>query len=511
MAVKRNILANYIGQAATSLLGIIFVPVYISYLSIEAYGLVGLFAVIQVWMSLLDLGMTPTLAREMALFKSDAKGTQTIRDLLRSLEIVFIGLATAIALSIALAAPYLATHWVNRGHLSQSTVTDALTIMSLVIGMRFLEGIYRSALVGLQQQVWFNSASVALAGLRATGAIAILAFVSPTIEAFFIWQGVISLLTIALFAAKVHYSLPAAPSPARFSVSVLIGVRRFAGGMFVLALLSVMLTQIDKLLLSRLLPLGQFGVYMLASTVTGSIYLIVGPITQAIYPALIRLATLNDIVHLSQKYHAAAQLVSLVLAPPVALLAAYPKAILFVWSEDAHLATQTGPLLAVLAVGTFLNGLMHVPHQLQLAYGWTRLSIASNLLAIALLMPALYWGVPRYGAMAAAIIWLALNTSYLVLQMPMMHRRLLPGELRSWYLNDVALPILGAITVVGLALAIRPDTIGNRFEWLVFLVMLGGLTLFASLLLTATVRHQLFLAIQVVRANWTRRKSLEQR
>ncbi len=511
MAVKRNILANYIGQATTSLLGIVFVPVYISYLSIEAYGLVGLFAVIQVWMSLLDLGMTPTLAREMALFKNDAESTQTIRDLLRSLEIVFISLAFAIALSIAVAAPYLATHWINRGHLSQATVTHALTIMSLVIALRFLEGIYRSALVGLQQQVWLNSASVALAGLRAPGAIAILAFVSPTIEAFFVWQGVISLLTIGLFAAKVHYALPAAPRPARFSMGVLISIRRFAGGMFLLALLSVMLTQVDKLLLSRLLPLGQFGVYMLASTVTGSIYLIVGPITQAIYPAFVRLASSNDIGHLSRKYHAAAQLVTLLLAPPVALLTAYPKAIFFVWSNNAQLATQTGPLLAVLAVGTFLNGLMHVPHQLQLAYGWTRLSIASNILAIALLMPALFWSVPRYGAIAAAMIWLVLNASYLVCQMPVMHRRLLPGELRAWYLNDVALPILGTVIVAGLALLIRPDAIGNRFEWLVFLVVLAGLTLSASLLLTATVRHQLFLAIRVVRANWTRRESLEQR
>jgi O-antigen/teichoic acid export membrane protein len=498
MAVKKNILANYIGQATTSLLGIVFVPVYISYLSIEAYGLVGLFAVIQVWMSLLDLGMTPTLAREMALFKSDAKGTQTIRDLLRSLEIVFIGLAVTITLSIALAAPYLATNWVNRGHLSQSTVTHALTIMSLVIGMRFLEGIYRSALIGLQQQVWFNSASVALAGLRTAGAIAILALVSPTIEAFFIWQGVISLLTIGLFAAKVHFSLPAAPRPARFSVSVLISIRRFAGGMFVLALLSVMLTQVDKLLLSRLLPLGQFGAYMLASTVTGSIYLLLGPITQAIYPAFTRLVSTGDERRLSLRYHEASQLVSLLLVPAVSLLAVYPKAILFVWSNNASLADQTGPILALLAIGTYLNGLMHVPHQIQLAYAWTSLSIRSNILAIAVLLPALFWSVPIYGATAAATIWLALNAGYIVLQMPVMHRTVLPGELQKWYINDVGFPILGALIVIIPAFFMRRDALGNRFEWLVFLSVVGSLTFISSLLLTATVRRRLISALKVV-------------
>lgn len=510
MAIKKNILANYAGQAATSVLGIAFLPVYIRYLGVEAYGLVGVFTVIQVWMSLLDLGMTPTLSREMALFNNDSKSVQSIRDLLRSLELLFIAIAMVIVLFLVFSAPYLATHWINRGHLTQSTVTNALAIMAFVIGMRFLEGIYRSALIGLQQQVWLNGASVALAALRAVGAILVLSLVSPTIEAFFIWQGVISLLTLGSFAGKLHFSLPIAPRPARFSVSELVRIRRFAGGMFVLTLLALLLTQVDKLLLSRLLPLEQFGVYMLASTVAGSIYLIVGPVVQAVYPPLVNLANSGDKCHLIAKYHAASQLISLLLAPLVAIIAAYPKAILFVWSNDAGLSIHTAPLMALLAVGAFLNGLMHVPHHLQLAYGWTSLSIKSNILAIALLMPALFWAVPRYGAIAAAIICLLLNAAYLLVQMPIMHRRLLSGELRTWYVRDVGLPMFGALAVIVPALVIRPDAIGNRFEWFMFLLVVGGLAFIGSLLLTATIRDRLLSAAGVIRVRHTQRKSLNQ-
>ena len=64
MIVKRKMAAIFAGQAFTSLLALALVPTYIHYLTIEAYGLAGLFAVIQVWLSLLDLGMTPTLTRE---------------------------------------------------------------------------------------------------------------------------------------------------------------------------------------------------------------------------------------------------------------------------------------------------------------------------------------------------------------------------------------------------------------------------------------------------------------
>ena len=266
-----------------------------------------------------------------------------------------------------------------------------------------------------------------------------------------------------------------------------------------LALLAVLLTQIDKMLLLRLLPLGQFGVYALASTVTGAIYLIVGPVTQAVYPALVRLVSRHDDHHLRQTYHQASQVVTLMLTAPVAVLAAFPTAVMFVWSNDAHLAMGTAMILAALAVGTYLNGLMHVPHQLQLAYQWTSLSIRSNLLAIAILMPALFWGVPRYGAIAAAIIWIVLNLAYLVIQLPIMHRRCLPGELREWYLHDVALPILGAAAVVVPARLIRPDGLGDRFAWLVFLIAVAAVAFAGSLLLTRTIRQRLFAALRTVR------------
>jgi O-antigen/teichoic acid export membrane protein len=45
--LKRNLIANYLGQGWTALVGLAFIPLYIKYLGIEAYGLIGLFGVIQ--------------------------------------------------------------------------------------------------------------------------------------------------------------------------------------------------------------------------------------------------------------------------------------------------------------------------------------------------------------------------------------------------------------------------------------------------------------------------------
>jgi len=55
--------------------------------------------------------------------------------------------------------------------------------------------------------------------------------------------------------------------------------------------LAILLTQLDKVLLSRLLSLESFGYYTLAATVAGVLYMVIGPITSAFYPRLVELST----------------------------------------------------------------------------------------------------------------------------------------------------------------------------------------------------------------------------
>jgi len=46
MSFRRNVIASYLGQAWVALMGLAFIPIYIRYLGIEAWGVMGLFAVL---------------------------------------------------------------------------------------------------------------------------------------------------------------------------------------------------------------------------------------------------------------------------------------------------------------------------------------------------------------------------------------------------------------------------------------------------------------------------------
>ena len=452
MSLRRNVIANYAGQGWAVVMGLAFVPFYIRYLGAEAYGLIGVFAVLQSCMGLLDLGLTPTLNREMARLSAGTHTSESIRDLLRSLEMIYAGLAVLVIAIVWLCASWLASAWLHAEGLSPSLVAEAVKIMGFVLATRWLEQVYRGALQGMQDQVWLNAVQAALATLRWGGAYLVVAFGSPTITAFFVWQGAVSLVTTAVLVHRTYRVLPPTQRNARFSVSALRGICGFAAGMFLSAVLTLLLTQADKLVISRLLPLEQLGHYMLAATVAGGLLQLVIPMNTAVYPRLTEQVARNDLTALAATYQRSCEWMAAVIVPPALVLTFFAHPALVLWTGDVPLADAVAPALSLLALGTLFNGLMNLPYMLQLADGWTSLSVQVNAIAVLLVVPAIVWAVPRFGPVGAAGAWLLLNLSYLLVVAHLIYARVLPAGKWQWYTRAVIWP---AAAGAAPALAIR--------------------------------------------------------
>ena len=489
-AIKSNIIANYLGQGWRALIGVAFIPLYIKYLGIEAYGLIGIFAILQAWLTLLDMGMRTALSREMARFTGGANDIQFIRDLLRSVEILGVVIAGVVGIGIWAASGWLASEWVKIEHLPLEVVASAFAAMGSVTALRFIESIYVSSIAGLQRQVLENILSSTMVTVRGLGAIAMLAWVSPTIEAFFMWQGLVSLGTVVLFACVVYRTLPSPPRPTRFSGTALMGIRRFAAGMTAITFLALLLTQVDKILLSRLLPLESFAYYALAATLSGALYMMASPVCTAFYPRFTELVIRGDQRALSTAYHQGAQLVTVSMGTAAIMLIVFSNRVLLLWTGDASLTENVAPLLLVLSLGTLLNGLMWIPFQMQLAHGWTNLGVKINIVAIVVLIPTILWVVPKYGAIGAAWVWVTLNIGYLVLVIYFMHRRLMQTEKWRWYRQDIAIPLAAAAGAATLCRWLTPTEMGKLGEFTAVLIS-SILVLLAAVFAAPMVRHQL--------------------
>ena len=490
MALKHNLVANYLGQGWEAIMSLAFISFYIKYLGIESYGLIGLFALLQVWLSLLDMGMSPTLGREMARFSGDAHSAQSIRDLLRSVEVIAFWIAILIASVIALSANWIATSWLQVDFLPVDVVVQALMLMALVTAIRFIESIYRSSIIGLQRHVLYNVVNSVMTTFRGLGAIGVLVWISPSIEAFFIWQGTVSILTLIILMILTYTILPRAERAGRFSLVALLGIRKFAGGTVSITLLALLLTQVDKILLSKLLSLKEYGYYTLVAIVASGLYAIITPITQSFYPRLCELHARNDQVGLIKTYHKGAQLISVFAGSVAIVIIVFGETFLRLWTQDSELAQRTKTLLSLLMLGNLLNGLMWIPYHTQLAHSWTSLTIRINIIAIAIIVPVIFWVTPRFGAEGAAWAWVSLNTGYVLISIHFMYQRILRTEKWRWYIKDVFIPLLSGITVAS-ALSILWSAEKNTLNDIVLLTLASSSTFVVMLYSTSTTRQLL--------------------
>ena len=260
-------------------------------------------------------------------------------------------------------------------------------LMGVAFGLQWPVSLYGGAVLGLQRQVLWNSVSAAASITRGLGAFLTISLISPTVEAFFVWQAIMSLLNslASRWLWGVH--------------CLRLGRFRGFGGGFskricasrstlrAHLILATVTTQLDKVLLTTLLPLAEFGYYSLATTASSALYSVIGPVAVATQPRLAQLVTTGDTDAVRTLYHRSCQVMSVIVLPPAIVAAVFAPELLTAWTGNPETVVHTRALLPVLVAGTALNGLVNVPYGLQLAYRWSRFGLVQNAIAAIVLAP----------------------------------------------------------------------------------------------------------------------------
>ena len=499
--VRRNIIANFAAKPWVVLMSLIFVPLYVRFMGIESYGLVGIFVSIQSISGFLDMGMSTTLNREMARLSVLPGSDQNMRDFVRTLEIIYWGVGLCIAASVIAMASPIAGYWVHAEKLSPSAIRQAIMIMGGVIAFQWPRRFYAGGLMGLQKQVLLNCIDVGAATIRGVGTVLILWLISPTIQAFLTWQIIVSLFYTLTAATALWKSLPVGGYLPRFRKSLIEGVWRFSAGLTGISIVSLMLTQTDKIILSKLLTLEMFGYYTLATVVAQSLYNFYGPIYNAVFPKFSQLISSSDIIELKFLFHKSCQLLSVIVLPVAVVIAMFSAEVMFLWTGDMTIVLNTRYLVSVLILGTALNGLMHLPAGLQFAAGRTKLILYSDISAVIVLVPMIVISVTYYGAIGAAFSWLALNIAYILFVIHFLFKELLPTEKWRWYLVDVGVPLVSALLVALAWRLIAPEVVSRPYL-IGYLAVVSFTTLASSAVMTPYTRSLISDGINRIRLGY---------
>jgi O-antigen/teichoic acid export membrane protein len=489
--LERNTFANLLGAAWSAAIGVLCIPLYVWLMGAEAFGLVGLFVTLQSIFVVLDLGVGATLSRELARLDARDGDARTQRDLVYTLQAVYWLMALLVGAAVFALAPAVARHWVRPQSLSAEAVTTCVRLMGAAMALQFPFAFYQGGLFGLQRQALFNALAAAAATLRAAVTLLALRYVAPAPETFFAAQIAASAAGTGAAALLLWRSLPASGgSPSGFRPELIRRVWRFGAAYAANAVANMGLFQGDKIILSTLLPLEMFGYYALAQGVASGMYAVIISVDGAVFPQLSGLVARGGGAELSEVYHRGSQLMAVLLAPIAVVAALFPREVLFAWTGDAAAVENASLVLSLLVAGMLLHGLVQAPYYLQIAHGWWRLILRTNLLLLLAVVPLNILMARAYGGPGAALVWVLLNVCYL-LTLPLAHRRFLKGEQGRWLFEDVFLPLAGALCAGAAARWLMPPRL-SRVEALTYLCAAGALAAAAAVSLAPRVRVTVF-------------------
>jgi O-antigen/teichoic acid export membrane protein len=436
-SLKKNVAANVLGQLYVAAVGIVMVPAYVRYMGMEAYGLISFFVALQTWFALLDMGISPTLIRELSRYRAGAVSQAAVWRFIRSAEWLFVLVGSASLLIVVLASRWIAGHWLQLQDISVADASNCVAMMGVMLGSRWLTSLYRSGLTGMDRLLAVNLVAVLLATLRSVLVLGVLLWVSTRVEVFFVYQLAISALEFLIFGVLFYRSLPGGLRTALKPDLASLPVFRFAGAMAGLTLAWGVIGQVDRLVLSHYLDLKAYGSYAIALVAASSVTLLTSPLTQALQPRLVFLAASHDEVALADIYRSGTQTLMCLLAVVAGAAIFLGEPILWAWTGDRALAQEDASILALYAGGNAVLALSSLVFQLQYARGQIRRHMIGSLAFALVWIPSTVSLSMHYGATGAAWSWLIGNLAFFVGWMLGTQQRMLPGMSWSWITQDV--------------------------------------------------------------------------
>ena len=463
-SIKSNVVANYFGQFYAVFLSLAIQPIYLKVLGSEGYGLVGFFTVLLSLMQIVDLGISPTLGREVSALRCTDEGAKRLRIVVRTLEYVFGTASILSVLALLLFREPIAMKWLNFNSLSESQVKDVLSLMAITLGFRLGSLLHRSGVSSYEKQVWLSVFDAVIATFRLPGSILLLMLVNGDLTWFFSYQLIVACIEQVLVTAKFYSLMPPKSERIKFDYGELKRLTPFVGSVAYTGTLWALSTQIDKIVLSKILTLTEFGYFTLISVVSGGLMMLAVPVGKAVGPRMTALVINNDISAIKIIYGSSTRLLSCVVSAVAITLVIFPYEVMLIWTGDRVVANWSIVVLPQFALGSLILALSSLTYSLQYAYGRLRQHVIYSTVSSLISIPAMALGAIHWGALGVSWVWLSIRFISFLVWVPYVHKVFLPGYHLKWLLRDVLAPVLaGAVPFLSMKLLDTQFDVLNQY------------------------------------------------
>jgi O-antigen/teichoic acid export membrane protein len=435
----KNIIANFIGRLWGILSSFLFIPLYIHYLGFESYSIISFTLIIVGLMAVLDAGLSATLSREFA--RTDNSHDEKIR-IFRTLESSYFIIVTICVVLVFFLSGIIADNWLKLNSFTPNIIAYYLKIISIDVGFQLLLRFYMGGLLGLEKQVKANMYQVGFGVLR-NGLVVVAIFLVPTLEVFFIWQAV----STVIFAILLRFSLCKVLMGQYFHFQlkieqlILKDVWRFAGGMLLISAVAGLNTQMDKIAISKFLPIESLGYYTLAVSLAMGIMILVNPISIALLPRFTALYSAGKNDEASILFSKINLSVAILVFSVMANMVFFAKNLIWIWTGKMELAEHAHIFLPIIALSFAMLALAMIPYNIAIANGYTKLNNALGLVGLFVILPGYWLATKYYGAIGAAYVFCGVQTVTTFIYLYYINKKFLKiKKIYLLYIKQILLP-----------------------------------------------------------------------
>lgn len=430
----------------------------------EEYGLISFYVVLATVASLLDVGLGNVMTREAARIQAaislgDAP-PERLGSMLFTLQATYVSLSAAFLVAVVAASPLIGALWLHSDKIVGNERTLAIILMAVAISAQRPRLAFSSLLDGLERQVTTNVLNVSATLARTLLGLGVLAFIAPTATAFLISQIVASAFETSVFAYAAWSRVPSHGTDRyRFSSEILRQLWGFVAANSAALIIGILIQIGDKLILSALLPIADFGRYNLISLICLTLLRLTAPFGTAILPRMSAQHLKSDNEGVVRSYFTMSQATATALLPAAAILIVFRQDVLaIVLGGKVHADGQLGVVLVLLALGNVVGGLARSCHTLQVAEGNMKTALHINIATAAVYLPAILLLTLRFGMVAPAALWLGANAFAIIVFVFTAHRDALRGYTSRWVWTAVAPQAAIAFVVAAVAGLIASET-----------------------------------------------------
>jgi len=425
MSVRHNTLWNLAGAGLPLLVAAGAVPYLLRHAGVEVFGILTLIWGLIGYFSLFDLGLGRALTQQVA--RSLAGGHDPELPGLIKSGLVFAG-ATGLAggVLLALAAHPLATQWLKVSTALEVDAFEALLFAAIGVPLANITAGLRGVLEAHEDFKDVNLLRMLLG--TATFGLPVLSIVcfGPSLLVMVAALVVARLVLALAHAWLVQRRLGVDWMKASFLPRKLRGLLSFGAWMTLASVISLFMATADRFFISAALGAAVVAYYIVPLELITRATILPAALTSALFPRLSSMITSNRAA--ARALYVRCVLVLAVLLFPVCLAMAFGAHWgLSMWL-GAVFADQSAPVLSVLALGLFFNGIAYVPFAAVQAAGHARTTAQFHVLEVVLYVPLLLWALHRYGLVGAAAAWTARVGLDLILLLLAVDRYVLPLE-----------------------------------------------------------------------------------